>query len=147
MGRRPMTSARAHGFWLAALLLGGVGAAAAAQPPADQAASYDAKHDTVVCIASSRRNIKVARLAAARVDARRDAESTAKWRIHAFVDGALADARVSPAVAVRMHAAVDAGGRVVWSQPLADGGMVVRFEVPAAPLRDGAPAQGLPWAK
>lgn len=84
--------------------------------------------------------------------ARRDSARTAGRAralsaLHAWVDDALAAARVGPREAQAAHAAIDSEARVDAVRPLVDGAAVVVVSVPVRALRDACTRGGLPWSR
>lgn len=103
--------------------------------------------ELAVAVAVGLPDERVGAFYARRDSARTAGRARALTALHAWVDDALASARVGPRQAQAAHAAIDSEARVDGVRPLVDGAAVVLVSVPVRALRDACPRGGLPWSR
>ncbi len=113
-------------------------------PFTDRAARLDRDRDALV-VATLGRPGRASKLAARRINARREAERRGRAQLHAFIDDALAEAHALPRDADAAHRAVRERAQVRAARALVDGGVVLALELPCAILRDVTRTHGVPW--
>jgi uncharacterized protein (DUF2236 family) len=114
-------------------------------PFADRAPRVEG--EVAVAVAVGLPDERVGAFYARRDSARTAGRARALGALHAWVDDALASARVGPREAQAAHAAVDREARVDGVRPLVDGAAAVVVSVPVRALRDACPRGGLPWSR
>ncbi len=113
----------------------------------DVAPAIDPTRGHVVSAALGVADERLDRLSARRTNARLRGEERARRALHAWADDALAHVQASPAVATRIHRAIDANSSITRVRGLSDGNAIIEVAVPLAALREVASLRGVPWSE